>query len=374
MHCHVEGCRVCDHLRTRRFCVCLYCVHYKRLIRCLCAECRPDMVHGENEWCGCAWCNHRRGYPHCLCVVCEIHGAEGAEGMEAEGMEAEGMEAEGVEEPKMCFCNMPFLEALPPLPDDLRCLCCAETGIRELPPLPASLRILDVTGCPLQRLPDLPPRLRSLRTRMDLTNVELPPRLRHLILPRVFGLVEPQRLPARLPDGLVQLVVSRGQVERLPPLPDSLKDLYVGDNSLRELPPLPAGLQHLDIRDNPLQVLPRLPVGLRTLNLLGLNLVEVALLPPQAVVIFNPVEDEDAETSQRILRACSDWTLSAWLERYEEQASTRALEVVISELIERSYRRCVERCRAIKEELMINRWHPRRIGPLIEAGWDVEDI
>jgi hypothetical protein len=39
-----------------------------------------------------------------------------------------------------------------------------------------------------------------------------------------------------------------------------------------------------------------------------------------------------------------------------------------------SKRRCVERCKIYKEEIMMTVWHPRRVNPLIEMGIDLEDV
>jgi hypothetical protein len=75
------------------------------------------------------------------------------------------------EEPTMCFCNTPYLITLPPLPSDLRRLCCAETAVSELRPLPDGLEFMDVTGCPIGTLRNLPTGLRTLRTRTDLTRL-----------------------------------------------------------------------------------------------------------------------------------------------------------------------------------------------------------
>jgi len=40
----------------------------------------------------------------------------------------------------------------------------------------------------------------------------------------------------------------------------------------------------------------------------------------------------------------------------------------------KAYRRTMKRCKAIKEDLMINRWSPRRVERLLLAGYDVEDM
>jgi hypothetical protein len=40
----------------------------------------------------------------------------------------------------------------------------------------------------------------------------------------------------------------------------------------------------------------------------------------------------------------------------------------------KAYRRSMQRCNTIKEDLMINRWHPTRVERLLLAGYDVEDM
>jgi hypothetical protein len=87
-------------------------------------------------------------------------------------------------------------------------------------------------------------------------------------------------------------------------------------------------------------------------------------------IIFDPL----SSAGEVVMAACSDSILYSWLDRFPDRVEIGAMERVAGELHERSYQRSIGRCRAIKEELMMNRWHPRRIGPLIEAGWDVEDI
>jgi hypothetical protein len=39
-----------------------------------------------------------------------------------------------------------------------------------------------------------------------------------------------------------------------------------------------------------------------------------------------------------------------------------------------SKQRCVTRCAAYKEEIMMTVWHPRRVEKLIEMGIDLEDV
>ena len=36
--------------------------------------------------------------------------------------------------------------------------------------------------------------------------------------------------------------------------------------------------------------------------------------------------------------------------------------------------RIIQRCKTIKEELMMNRWHPSRVEQLLLAGYDIEDM
>jgi hypothetical protein len=39
-----------------------------------------------------------------------------------------------------------------------------------------------------------------------------------------------------------------------------------------------------------------------------------------------------------------------------------------------SRRRCIVRCTAYKEEIMMKAWHPSRVYNLLELGYDVEDM
>jgi hypothetical protein len=49
-------------------------------------------------------------------------------------------------------------------------------------------------------------------------------------------------------------------------------------------------------------------------------------------------------------------------------------EEVVTEEMQQGKNRTIQQCKNIKEELMMNRWHPSRVERLLLAGYDVEDM
>ncbi len=65
------------------------------------------------------------------------------------------------------------------------------------------------------------------------------------------------------------------------------------------------------------------------------------------------------------------------LEPLNQRFSSRSMEMGIHDWFERvlgDYLRPVRRCLRVKEELMMNRWHPDRVFRLLEMGIDEEDM
>lgn len=140
-----------------------------------------------------------------------------------------------------------------------------------------------------------------------------------------------------LRDTLQTLIINNTQITNLPELPYNLRTLYCDSAPLTNLPELPQRLLHLDIQNTQITVLPRLP---RTLITLYCD--NTPLLVPR--------KEGESINSYRL-------RLDAW---WDEQ--DRLAEEALS--MERSQ----QRCREIKEALMMEMWHPRRVEKLIEMG------
>jgi Leucine-rich repeat (LRR) protein len=159
----------------------------------------------------------------------------------------------------------------------------------------------------------------------------LPPSLQTLVCFRN----QLSALPEPLPPTLQKLVCGANRIAALPfPLPESLHTLACGGNTLIALPPLPPTLTFLAVHINRLSTLPYpLPATLTTL-LCSDNPLQVSPLDGESPAAF----------SERLHAA--------------DQMVVRA--------------RCVARCHAIKEELMMDRWSPARIEKRLAAGMDLE--
>ncbi len=120
--------------------------------------------------------------------------------------------------------------------------------------------------------------------------------------------------------------------------------------SLTSLPTLPTNLRELNCIINPLETLPELPSTLEMLK---------ATLPW--------VEDEE---DVRLGGPRMYHTL--WPEMVGIVNQMVAMAAALTH--RQSKRRCVERCKIYKEEIMMTVWHPRRVNPLIERGIDLEDV
>jgi Leucine-rich repeat (LRR) protein len=113
----------------------------------------------------------------------------------------------------------------------------------------------------------------------------------------------------------------------------SLIYLYCSYTSITELPPLPVGLQNLYCAHTQIIDLPPLPAGLYTLVCNGCPLV-----------LKRGQSESIAEYEAR------------WIPYREEKASRLRFQ---------------ERCRVVKEDLIAEVMHPRRIEKLlVEGGWE----
>jgi hypothetical protein len=202
---------------------------------------------------------------------------------------------------------------LPPLPHTLKNLWCSFTLITRFRSLPAGLEDITCENCPLVELPVLPKGLRKLICNFTpLTSLpELPPNLKLLSCNNT----KIKEFPT-LPKGLTSLFCQSSLVTTLPPIPSSLRILYCNNTGITVFPPLPS-----------------------------LFLLKYEGCPNLLIKV------EPGETREHYIGRWNQW--------WDEQASKK---------------RCQDRNRAIKEDLMAEIWHPLRVEKLLqEGGWHLVD-
>lgn len=184
---------------------------------------------------------------------------------------------------------------------------------------------LDITRLNVHTLPPLPPTVQELRCQYtDLTTLpSLPPSLLHL------------------------LVSDAPQLTLLPPLPTNLRHLACWNAPLlKELPSLPPRLEHLTCAGTDITRLPALPT---TLTWLACDSTPIYALPPlpatlQALYCMNC-------PNLRFQQQSSDDAMStAYRARWNDWHTHRT------------------RSAALKESLVAEVFHPRRVGVWLEMG------
>jgi hypothetical protein len=261
----------------------------------------------------------------------------------------------------------------------------------ELPEvMPLGIRELIVDGSPyLRAIPTLPEGLEVLRIDWPSKTPHvgaLPSTLKELEISRakdLSGLQLPESLEVLHICGMRWEEVTLPTIHAMP----NLRILKLIGCKLKSLPPLPKGLQQLDCSENYISSLPPLPalvqlnvqitpVGRRVIHgiregLLDFNHSRLISLEQLEVMPDSYINQMFATWERALLR--SQLTHMYGIIESLEALMERA-RLIMTERNKESEIRCIARCTAIKRDLMENRWHPRRIGPLIEAGWDVEDI
>lgn len=214
---------------------------------------------------------------------------------------------------------------LPNLPEGIEQLSCIHLPITKLPPLPSTLKYLRVEG-QLTHLPNLPEGLETLT--LVCGNTKLP----------------------HLPSSLKYLTVYSEQLTELPPLPSSLESLDCRNASITKLPSLPTGLEELNCSNTHITELPSLPTGLKELDCSSTRITKLPPLPTG-------------------LKELHCWYCPSIPKRGVDER----MEDYISRVREHESRlRCQERCKAVKDDLVMEVMHPRRIERLLEAGgWEV---
>jgi Leucine-rich repeat (LRR) protein len=141
-----------------------------------------------------------------------------------------------------------------------------------------------------------------------------------------------------LPLNLLSLSISENRFQRLPQnLPEYLESLQCAHNKLVSLPEIiPSSLEYLDCAHNQLHTLPE-------------------TLP-------NNVWSLDCDGNPHLPKRNYKQSAAEYMERvkFVEQCQSKA--------------RIRMRCRAIREELMMVVWHPKRVERLMLDGVDMEDM
>ena len=239
------------------------------------------------------------------------------------------------------------LSSLPPLPATLQTLICSNNRITSLLPLPTTLQSLNCSNNHLTSLPPLPTTLQMLGcSKNQLTS--LPP----------------------LPTSLQMLGCSKNHLTSLPPLPISLQDLMCSNNQLTFLPPLPTQLQTLRCDHNQLISLPPLPATLHALRCNDNRLTSLSFIKPTQQIVLIQRSTSLYTWTDNMSVSClgnifPDYTENEPIVDYRLRVDMWEQETICKPRIQ-------HRTRLVKEELMMNRWHPIRIEAALEAGLDLE--
>jgi Leucine-rich repeat (LRR) protein len=151
-----------------------------------------------------------------------------------------------------------------------------------------------------------------------------------------------------LPSGLQELHCYNTPLTSLPELPSELQQLYCYNTQITILPKLPSGLQVLSCYNTQITSLPDLPSGLKALYCQYNQLTALPELPSGLKGLF-------CDNCPLILQrgegeSIHDYNLR-WRAWREEKASKA---------------RTLVRTEAIKEDLMAEVWHPRRVEKMLE--------
>jgi hypothetical protein len=199
----------------------------------------------------------------------------------------------------------------------------ANRKIQKIDWIPENKYSINLCYNNLEYLPDLHPYIEYLSL-ADNSFQKLP------LLPRRLMYLNVDKNPLLelpdLPRTLKALRASFCSLLTLPSLPRHIECVYVGYNHLKELPALPEGIDTLDVEENNLQELPYLPDSLRILN-----------------ISRNP-----------------------GLRRFYGKSLQEIRQLVKCEIAKK-------RCLAIKEELVMAAWHPRRVEAWLNLGYDPDD-
>jgi hypothetical protein len=173
-------------------------------------------------------------------------------------------------------------------------------------------------------------------------------------------------------------------ITSLPALPKYIKRLSVCNTPITELPELPEGLEEIICVRSNISYLPELPKSLNWLVSYGMNThITISKLPEGLERLrcdtITPSMDnkitlkEFIENNENRIQLPDLPKSLKWLSCDVIQPDDMSMEAFIDTLRDwqeqpRSKERSQERCKIIKEELMMTAWHPKRVEKWLEAG------
>jgi hypothetical protein len=202
-----------------------------------------------------------------------------------------------------------------------------------------------------------------------------------------------KKLPP-LPQNIMYLDISNTDIKEYPKdVPDTVVSLFVTDTPIWHIDRLPKSLISLDIHDSPIETLPELHEGLEEIYISGTSISSISSLPStlkilsayniknlrslpplphklKEIFVDNTplvlLHDLPSSISMFDCHNCPNLLVSP--EMYDRPATYRARWDNYFKT------NSIKSCKLIKEELMMNVYHPDRIWNLIEKhGIDILD-
>ena len=196
-----------------------------------------------------------------------------------------------------------------------------------------STKRLDILDINITSLPELPSGLQELYCYDTLLTSlpKLPSGLQVL-----YCSYTPLSSLPELPSGLQELNCSNTQLASLPELPSGLQILRCSNTRLTSLPNLPSGLEYLDCANTHLTSLPELPSGLQYLDCGNTSLI-----------LQREIHESIADYNRR------------WVTWREEKESKERIQA---------------KHRLLKEEIVMEAWHPRNVERWVDCGVDLANL
>lgn len=181
-------------------------------------------------------------------------------------------------------------------------------------------------------------------------------------------------LPA-LPKYIKRLSVCNTPITELPELPEGLEQLICSRSNISSLPELPKSLKTLACYDlNNHITIPKLPEGLERLRCSGAVSAHGACLLNWTLSLKEFIENNENRVQLPDLPKSLKW-LSCDVIRPDDMSMETFIDTIRDwQEQPRSKERSQERCKIIKEELMMTAWHPRRVERWLQEGYSLDEI